>query len=140
MIATFSKQCSQSSQQGIVLLEVLIAILIFSMGVLGLVGLQAVMIKNSTDARFRSDASVIAQQRIGAIWADPSNAGLVEVNTDISGTLPGGKRSTSLISAWTNPSTAAVSREYLVTVTWSPPSDSTAVETHNYSMLARVDP
>jgi type IV pilus assembly protein PilV len=55
----------QNSQHGVVILEALIALVIFSMGVLALVGLQAAMIKNAGGAKFRADASFIAQQRIG---------------------------------------------------------------------------
>lgn len=140
MINPMYKYSFHKAQQGIVLLEALIAILIFSIGILGLVGLQAVMIKNSTDSRFRSDASVIAQQRIGLIWSDPANVTFLEVNTDISAVLPGGKRTTTQISAVQNPSTLVWSREFLVTVNWTPPSDNAVAETHSYTMLARVDP
>lgn len=140
MTNTIYKNSRRKSQQGIVLLEALIAILIFSIGILGLVGLQAVMIKNSTDARFRSDASVIAQQRVGLIWSDPSNVAFLETATDISAFLPGGTRTTTQISSFQNPSTLAWSREFLVTVNWTPPTDNSVPETHTYKMLARVDP
>jgi type IV pilus assembly protein PilV len=141
MINALSKHSLPRAQQGVVLLEALIAILIFSMGILGVVGLQAVMIKSSSDARFRSDASVIAQQRIGLIWADPSNvAGITETNTDISAVLPGGKRSTKQLSSYVHPVTGVVSSEYLVTVNWTPPSETGTPETHTYAMTARVDP
>ena len=140
MINTIYKQARRNSQEGIVLLEALIAILIFSIGILGLVGLQAVMIKNSADARFRSDASVIAQQRVGLIWSDPSNLSFLEPSTDISALLPGGTRTTTLISSVQNPTTLAWSREFLITVNWSPPSDNATPEIHTYTMLARVDP
>lgn len=57
-----------SSERGVVLLEALIAILIFSFGILGLVGLQAASIKNVGEAQYRVEAalhadSVIAQMR-----------------------------------------------------------------------------
>ena len=55
------------------LLEGLIAILIFSMGILAIVGMQATAIKNSADAKYRSDASYLANQIIGQMWADRSN-------------------------------------------------------------------
>ena len=63
---------AKSAQQGIVLLEALIAILLFSMGVLALVGLQTAMMKNTEDAKIRSEASYLAQQKIGEIWANPN--------------------------------------------------------------------
>ena len=64
---------TSAKQQGSVLLEGLIAILIFSMGILALVGLQAAAIKNSSDAKYRADASYLANQIIGQMWADRAN-------------------------------------------------------------------
>jgi len=128
---TVTKQSSSDSQQGVILLEALIAILIFSMGILAIVGLQAAMIKNTSDARFRSEASFIAQQRIGLIWSDPTNpSAFLEAapGTDISTILPGGSRTTVQSSPG----------EFRVTVNWTPPSATGSPETHSYVMVARV--
>jgi type IV pilus assembly protein PilV len=61
----------QSSQQGSVLIEALIAFLIFSLGILGVIGLQAAAIGNTLDARYRSDAAFLANQIIAQMWTDP---------------------------------------------------------------------
>ena len=45
---------AHSSQRGFTLLEVLIAIVVLSFGLLGLAGIQAVGIKNTTDANLRT--------------------------------------------------------------------------------------
>jgi len=58
-------------QQGAVLLEALIAVLIFSFGILAISGLQGAMMKNTADATYRAEASYIVQQRIGAMLVDP---------------------------------------------------------------------
>jgi type IV pilus assembly protein PilV len=58
------------AQRGLSLLEGLISILIFSFGILGLVGLQGASIRNSVDAKYRADASYLANQIIGQMWAD----------------------------------------------------------------------
>lgn len=119
---------SQASQQGVVLLEALIAILIFSMGILAIVGLQAAMIKNTSDSKYRSDASFIAQQKIGEIWADPDPANYAshtESNTDISALLPGGFRTV------TQPTIG----EFVITITWQQPGDNAE---HNFTTVARV--
>lgn len=50
------------------LLEALIAILIFSLGVLALVGLQTVSIKQSSEAKYRADAVLLANELIGQMW------------------------------------------------------------------------
>jgi type IV pilus assembly protein PilV len=58
------------SQRGALLLETLIAILLFSIGILSLVGLQATATRNSTEARYRAEAAYLANQIIGQMWAD----------------------------------------------------------------------
>lgn len=63
--------------RGSVLIEGLVAILIFSVGVLAIVKLQGTAIKNTQDAKLRTDASFVASQIIGQIWAD---RGLNSVN------------------------------------------------------------
>ncbi|MEO6974737.1 MAG: prepilin-type cleavage/methylation domain-containing protein [Gallionella sp.] len=120
-----SARSGKSAQRGVVLLEALIAILLFSMGVLALVGLQAAMVKNTSDANFRAQASFIAQQRIGLIWSDPANvATYLETNTDISAQLPGGTR--SVVTSGTN--------QYRVTVTWQQPGKAQ----HNFTTIATI--
>lgn len=61
------------TQGGIALVEALIAVLLFSLGILALVGLQAVMSKNVTQAKLRAEASFLANQLIGQMWVDQSN-------------------------------------------------------------------
>ena len=56
-------------QSGVMLLEALIAILVFSFGVLGLVALQASAIQGSRDAQYRSQAAMLANDLIGQMWA-----------------------------------------------------------------------
>jgi type IV pilus assembly protein PilV len=63
----------RQGQRGIMLLEALIAILIFSLGILALIGLQAQSIRNSSEAKYRADASFLANQLIGFMWSDPAN-------------------------------------------------------------------
>jgi type IV pilus assembly protein PilV len=117
---------SMRQQNGAVLIEALIAILIFSMGMLAIAGLQATMVKNTSDAKYRSDAAFIAQQRLGAMWADPDNlATYVEVDTDITNLLPNGTRTVTL---------PAVGGEVTVVVTWQVPGQ----EEHNFTTNARI--
>ena len=125
MMTKLNSRSSLSGQQGVVLLETLIAILIFSMAVLALIGLQAAMIKNTSEAKFRADASHIAQQRIGAMWADPTNlAAYTGTNTGISALIPGG----TLTVAQIGPT------QYQVTVTWQQPGE----PQHSFTTLANI--
>lgn len=125
------KHASGVGQRGIVLLETLIAILIFSIGILALVGVQAIMISNAADARYRSEANFIAQKRIAEIWADPSNLASFDEpapGLDISATLPKGRRTT----VQTSPG------EFMVTVSWQPPGDPDDPVVHQHVAIARV--
>jgi type IV pilus assembly protein PilV len=58
------------AQQGVILIEGLIGILIFSLGILALVGLQAVAINNTTQSRSRVEASYYANQIISRMWVE----------------------------------------------------------------------
>lgn len=60
-------------ERGIALLEVLVAILIFMLGVLGLIGLQGSMTRAQTESKVRADAAYLASEVIGRMWADVVN-------------------------------------------------------------------
>ena len=64
---------TRKSQGGVILIEALIGILIFSIGILALIGMQAAAMKNTTDARYRSEAAYLANQIIGQMWVDRTN-------------------------------------------------------------------
>ncbi len=133
----------ESAQQGVILLEALIAILIFSFAVLGIVGLQAAMVKNTTDAKYRAEAGYIAQQEIGQIWAnpDPSGAGYVDPSgvTNIPSLLPAGTltvtRSSPVIITTVDPPPAYT---YTVTVLvqWRQPGPDQTI--HNFTTTASI--
>jgi type IV pilus assembly protein PilV len=65
---------SQSQQHGFLMLEALIAILLFSVGILAVVAMQGTSIATVTQSKVRSDASFLADQVIGQIWANRANA------------------------------------------------------------------
>jgi type IV pilus assembly protein PilV len=74
-------------QGGVVLLEALVAILIFSIGILAIVGLQGAAVKTAADARYRSDAAFLAGELVSQIWADAPNVAQYEYPG--SGAVPG---------------------------------------------------
>ena len=61
---------SRQQQTGAYLLEALIGILIFALGVLGIVGLQAASLRTTTDSAMRAEAVFAANQLLGQMWAD----------------------------------------------------------------------
>jgi type IV pilus assembly protein PilV len=82
-----SIQPHSGSQSGSVLLEGLFAILIFSIGVLGIVGLQVASVKQATDAKYRTEAALLANQLIGQMWA--SDRSLATLRNSFSSALAG---------------------------------------------------
>lgn len=56
------------SQRGIFLIEALIGILIFSLGILALVAIQARAISIQSDAQYRIEAANLADQMVSQIW------------------------------------------------------------------------
>ena len=118
------------------LIEALVALLIFAFGVLGIVGLQASMTKAQTQSKFRADASLLAQQLIGAMWSDTTNlpsyatascAGYVRCNewaTRVASVLPNGAAAVDL----------SASPSVVITITWAPPNE----QVHTYTTTSAV--
>lgn len=112
-------------QGGFMLMEVLIAVLLFSVGVLALVGLQARMTQAQTDAKVRADAAYLATEVIGLMWADTTNVGQYVACTGngaceawkakVAANLPSG------LGAVSSPVAADPSIKQ-ITITWTMPS------------------
>ena len=60
-------------QNGVMLLEALIGILIFSIGILALLGMQATAMRATIDAKYRSEAAFLANEIIGQMWVNRGN-------------------------------------------------------------------
>ncbi|MBT9498759.1 MAG: pilus assembly protein PilV [Zoogloea sp.] len=56
--------------RGYVLLEALVALLIFSLGLLGMIGFQAASTRIVTDSRFRTEAAILADELIAKMSVD----------------------------------------------------------------------
>ena len=67
-------------QTGSMILESMIAILVFSLGILGVVGLQAASINASSDAKYRSEASLLANELIGRMWVSDRTPGTLQAS------------------------------------------------------------
>lgn len=147
-----------SRQSGFSLIEALVAILIFSIGILGMAGLQARAIRLSTDAKNRADAAFLANQLIGQLSvANPANLGNFAHHPSGSGCDPsapnsiGGAASTdATVQAWLaqlaavlpgfDAATPAASRQQItvdtanrvlsVTMCWRPTPSSTTWHQH----------
>ena len=60
--------------RGMSLIEVLVSMTIFAVGVLGLFSSHATAFNSYSDAKFRVDASLLADRLIGEMWVDRANA------------------------------------------------------------------
>ena len=85
---------AQGSERGVMLIEALVAILIFSIGILAVVGMQAVAIKDVAAAKYRSEAAFLAQELLSQMWTDNGNIGTYAYTG--TGTPP------AKIQAWVN--------------------------------------
>lgn len=88
---------SKKNQKGSMLIESLIATLIFSVGVLSLVGLQSALTRNSSDNQYRTQALQIAQMHItqiisyGMQASTYINAARDDAQTTVADQLPNGQ-------------------------------------------------
>ncbi len=149
---------ANTQQTGSVILEAMIAILIFSVGILALVGLQATAISNVADAKYRSAAGFLADQIVGTVWATRLNT----INANASNVMAANPDPTFAC----NPCTAANGNAYtqawaasgvaaelpngtasiaingsLVTVTinWQPPIAASGVAPHRHAVSTFIN-
>lgn len=80
------------SQLGFSMIEILVAILILSFGLLGLAALQAVGVKNSHSAYYRNQATIMAHEIIDRIRANPglANANVANYQLALTAVAPAG--------------------------------------------------
>src|SRR5512134_1693155 len=130
-------------QRGDTLLEALIGILIFSVGILALVGMQALAIKHMSDAKYRSDAAFFANEIIGQMWVNRGSLGsyayagsgtppaaIVNWVTSIQNALPG------VTAAANRPIITIAGTTVTVTVRWQLPGGS---EVHRHITMAYIN-
>jgi type IV pilus assembly protein PilV len=132
------------------MLEALIGILIFSTGILALIGMQALAIAYASDAKYRADASFLANQIIAEMWvnravslASPSGYEYAGTGTQVAdapdvmepwltsvvNTLPGAASNHPIIDV--DSATGQVS----VTIRWRPPNSEAL---RNYRAIALI--
>ncbi len=97
---------------GFTLVEVLVSIVVFTIGVLGIVRLQAAAVKMSTDARQRAEAAFLADQLLARMLiSDPATAAEFAHHPDGPACAPTGGASTHpQVTAWLAQVTATFPR------------------------------
>lgn len=142
-LQSFSPKRTPASQTGVMLIEVMIAILIFALGVLGIVSLQAASVSQISDAKYRSDASFLANQLFATMWVGDRTVATLQNNFNtskpayvtwknkVTGSLPG---------VASKAPDVVVSNDGIVTVTiyWLPPSAVAGTEHNKYVAVAQI--
>jgi type IV pilus assembly protein PilV len=87
---------TRKNQTGSFILEALISVVIFAVGLIALVGMSAQAINQISQTKYRNDASYLASELIGSLWvsASPPNAFDYDAWTArVQAALPGGDAS-----------------------------------------------
>jgi type IV pilus assembly protein PilV len=142
---------TSSAHSGATLLEVLIAILIFSVALIGLIGIQGVAVQNTTSAKYRATASYLADQIVGQIWADRTNIANYNHKPGGGGCAPTGAASANgNVLAWLTavqaalPGATAANQQIVigannvvtVAICWQAPGDTAQ---HNFTEMAQIN-
>lgn len=145
--------CAPRRESGMMLIEALVAILIFSIGILALVGLQATAVKQSTDARFRSDAAALTNDIIAEMWVSDRTTATLNANfagsagsgganynawaTRVGAVLPGATGANAP-TVTVNPDGTALPGRVFVTIRWQAPNEPAGANPHQYIASSMV--
>ncbi|MBO9718326.1 MAG: type IV pilus modification protein PilV [Pseudoxanthomonas sp.] len=80
MNRSLSPRCPRRHQRGVGLIEVMIAVLVLAIGMLGLAALQAITLKNTGSSASRTQATIQIYSMMDIIRADRSNLGAYNTN------------------------------------------------------------
>ena len=146
---TTSRRPFRNAQSGVMLLEALIGILIFSVGILAMVGLQVMGIKLASDSRDRAEASNLASQLVGEMWLNRAAlasyqyagsgtppAALTNWVARVDASLPGAAANRPIVTVGASSLGASVGTQTTVTLRWISPSDTTV---HQFVMTAYIN-
>ncbi len=136
-----------SKQKGIMLLEALLGLLIFSLGILAVVGIQAMAVRTVAESKYRMDASFLANEVMGEMWANRSNLGLYAYAGGAGPSVLGRwiiKVNSTLPGTAANPPNIAIGagNEVTVTIYWQHPEEarlSPAPPAHRYRAIASIN-
>jgi len=141
--------------RGFVLLDALIAILIFSFGILGLMAVQANATLLSSDAKYRTDAALQADRLITQMWISDPKTLVAQFAGDVGATTApqyaawlkqldcstADQTSNCLPGVTANPPTVAVTAAGVVTITvrWKAQNAASGDAAHQYVSITQID-
>jgi type IV pilus assembly protein PilV len=112
-------------QRGVALIEALIAVLIFSFGVLGLIGLESAAINISVDAEDRNRAIVLANDIASAMWLNDLNGNISVLSWQTACTTSSQPVYLPNCAIAAPALVAGTTNTYTITITWVPNTDTT---------------
>ncbi|MBE7419940.1 MAG: type IV pilus modification protein PilV [Ideonella sp.] len=130
-------------QDGFSLIEALVAIFIFSIGILALIALQVTSVRQSTNAKYRSEAALLANRLLGEMWVSDRVAANLQTNfgtggtvyntwnTAVQATLPASGASAPQVSV-------SASGIVQVDIFWKAPNEGASAPAHRYTTMAQI--
>ena len=144
-----TSRLARPAQRGMILIEALVAIVIFAIGILGIIALQAGTLQQVGDAKFRIDAANLAEQLLGQMWADDHTTATLQAKyasdngsayllwkAVVEDRLPGANKMAPLVNIVSD-ATSSDTKKSTVTVTlyWQPPG---SAKPHNYTTMTQI--
>jgi type IV pilus assembly protein PilV len=149
-------------ERGFMLVEVLVAMLVFALGVLTIVGLQAAAVQQSAQAQHRATATLLANDLIGRMWVTDRQHATLSARFATGGAdynawhplvvqaLPAAAAHPPLVTVVSRPGgalppppmgpggAAAPSSEVTVRVRWQMPQAAAGDPPHEVTVVARI--
>ena len=97
-------------ERGSALVEALVAVLLFSIGIIALLRVLGASVKDAGDVEYRATAATIADETIGRMWVDRANLAAYVEDAAALAALPNGTRTVTVAG-----------NVVTVTINWQPP-------------------
>ncbi len=129
------KLATYKQQSGSFLIEALVSILLFMIGLIALLGVSAQAVNQVSQSKYRNDASYLASELIGEIWVTPGaapavayigSAGYADWQARVAQMLPSGAASAVLTG----------STQVSLDISWADIKDPGV--THHYQTTAEI--
>ncbi|MCA3242726.1 MAG: type IV pilus modification protein PilV [Rubrivivax sp.] len=138
--------------RGVVLIDVLIAVVVFAVGVLAVMALQATAVQQSSQAKYRADATMLANALISRMWLTDrqvatldatfatGGAGYDEWLATVAEALPGAAENPPAVTVDAVPGGPGAPDTARVTVQlrWKPPSSATGDPPNELVMVTQI--
>lgn len=123
---------TRKHQQGVALIEVMVSLLIFSLGVLGMVAMQGKAITYTVDAENRSRAAMLANDIVASMWLEGTSSPTTQTTWE-------GRVADASVSGLPNAtptvSTDATTKITTVTITWRAPSKASSEKSTYFTQV-----